>query len=99
MTSEMRFNAFECIAQPNKALLDCILLLYLTYTSTVSDTLPMIQAFHGALQISTLGSCIWDPIYQGNLSKLLLHGIVHAQILRKLAKWFWGCPMQCRPFF
>ena len=29
---------------------------------------PMIQAFLQALQISvSLGTCIWDPIYQGNL--------------------------------
>ena len=31
-----------------------------------SDTIPMIQALHRALQISaSLGTCIWDPIYQG----------------------------------
>ncbi len=31
MTSEMHFNAFVCIVQPNTALLDCILVLCLTY--------------------------------------------------------------------
>ncbi len=59
MTSEMHLNAFVSIVQPNTALLDCILVLYLTHTSTVSDILPMSQAIHRALQISaSLGTCI-----------------------------------------
>ena len=50
---KMHSNACQCIALPNTALLDCILC--------------MIQAFYQALQIGvSLGTCIWDPIYQIN---------------------------------
>ena len=45
MAFEMHFNACQCIALPNTALLDCILC--------------MIQAFYQALQIGvSLGTCI-----------------------------------------
>ena len=57
----------------------------------VSDKLPTIQAFHRALQISaSLGTCIWDPIYQGILANtqmgfcVTVHGLDVQLPLREL---------------
>jgi len=51
IVSEMNFSALRSLA----------------WLHTVSATILMIQAFHRALQIrASLGTCIWDPIYQGN---------------------------------
>jgi len=54
MTSEMHFNAFQCIAQPNTTLLDCI--MYLTQYLYDPGILPALQTSVSWERVSELQS-------------------------------------------
>ena len=59
MTSEMHSNAFQCIAQPNTTLADCIRILYLTLTQCPYDpgTLPKLcKSVHPWERVSEIQS-------------------------------------------
>ncbi len=66
-------DAFQCTAQSNTTLHDCILY----------HNISMIQARDQALQISAaLGTCIWDPVYQGNICMpSLMHSLASQVVL------------------